>query len=344
MMFMIRGIFIIHLVSICLATNAKKDVSLTTGNKLAVLKFEGYSISEPLTEYLTEEFRKTVRSLKIFSVQDRGLTNEINIFYPRKKDYWSCWSEECAVDIGKRLKVDYIIAGNIQKSEDNEFLINGRLFSVEMETMMNEFAMNSSSITDSLLLEMKKLAYNVSGLPVPDTLSVISDTSQVNITAKISPIKKSLFKLPYIPPIPTKIKALMMSTAIPGSGQIWVEKKYPGYGFMGTEATLGLAALIAYYEYNKAWSGFEKNYNAYQNEVDPHTLFELRPKIIEYAKDTRKYNLFMKNIRSVAASIWIVNMFHAYLVAPSDDFFDGEYFFDIDYNPDVNQIQFRLNF
>ncbi len=52
----------------------------------------------------------------------------------------------------------------------------------------------------------------------------------------------------------------------------------------------------------------------------------------------------MKNIRSVAASIWIVNMFHAYLVAPNDDFFDGEYFFDIDYNPDVNQIQFRLNF
>ena len=40
----------------------------------------------------------------------------------------------------------------------------------------------------------------------------------------------------------------MMSTAIPGSGQIWVEKKYPGYGFLGTEATLGLAALIAYYK------------------------------------------------------------------------------------------------
>ena len=54
-----------------------------------------------------------------------------------------------------------------------------------METMINEFAMNSSSITDSLLLEMKKMAYNVSGLPIPDTLLVNSDTTGVNITESI---------------------------------------------------------------------------------------------------------------------------------------------------------------
>ena len=123
----------------------------------------------------------------------------------------------------------------------------------------------------------------------------------------------------------------MMSTAIPGSGQIWVEKKYPGYGFLGTEATLGLAALIAYYKYNGAWSGFEKNYNAYQDGTDPHDLYELRSKIVKYAEDTRRYNIFMKNIRGVAASIWMVNMIHAYLVAPADDYFDGESLFDIQY-------------
>ena len=342
-MLVIRGIFIIHLVSFCCAANLTKDVSLATGNKLAVLKFEGYVISEPLTEHLTEEFRQTVRDLKIFVVQDRGITNEINIFYPRKKNYWACWSEDCVVDIGKRLNVDYVIAGNIQKNPDDEFLINGRLFSIGMETMLNEFALNSSGITDSLLLEMKKLAYNVSGLPVPDTLSVLSDTSQTNITENILR-EKEWFRLPYIPPIPTKIKALMLSTALPGSGQIWVNRKYPGYGFMGTEAVLGMAALVAYYQYEKAWGGFEKNYNAYQSGMDPHNLYELRPKIIEYAKETRKYNTFMKNIQSVAASIWIVNMFHAYFIAPSDDYFDGEYFFDIEYNPDVNQFQLNINF
>jgi len=341
-MLMIRGIIIVHLVSFCIAATTTKKISFKTGNKLAVLRFEGYGVSDPLIEHLTEELRQSIRDLKIFKVQNQDNTDDVHIFYPRSEDYWACWSKECAVDIGRQLGVNYVIAGNIQKQNSREFLINGRLFSVDMEMMMNEFAMNSSGITDSLLLEMKKMAFNVSGLPIPDSLLVDSDTTGINITENIE--RKKKFNLPDFPKIPTKVKALMMSTAIPGSGQIWVERKYPGYGFLGTEATLGLVALIAYYQYNGAWSGFEKNYNAYQSGMDPHDLYELRPKIIKYAEDTRKYNTFMKNIRAVSASIWVVNMMHAYLVAPADDYFDGESFFDIEYRPDINQFQFNYNF
>jgi len=340
MMFMVRGIIIIHLVSLCLGAEITQSVSVKTGDQLAVLEFEGWAVSEPLTEFLTEEFRQTVGDLKIFQVQDRGITNQIKIFKPRKKDYWSCWSKECAIDLGRKLGVNYVIAGNIQKKGDDTFIINGRLFSVDMETMLDEFAMGTSGITDSLLLEMKKMAYNVSGLPIPDTLSVGSGISQVATTDDIKRKRQWI----QLPPIPSKIKALMMSTAIPGSGQIWAERKYPGYGFMGTEATLGMAAFIAYYQYDKAWGGFQDTYNSYQNDTDPHNLLELRPQIIQYAADTRKFNAFMKNIRSVGLSIWVVNMVHAYLVAPSDDFFDGEYFFDLEYKPDVNQVQFNINF
>jgi len=32
------------------------------------------------------------------------------------------------------------------------------------------------------------------------------------------------------------------------------------------------------------------------------------------------------------------------LVAPNDDFFDGEYFFDLEYQPEINQFQFNVNF
>ena len=337
---MVRGIIIIHLVSLCLGAEITQSVSVKTGDQLAVLEFEGWAVSEPLTEFLTEEFRQTVSDLKIFQVQDRGITNQIKIFKPRKKDYWSCWSKECAIDLGRKLGVNYVIAGNIQKKGDDTFIINGRLFSVDMETMLDEFAMGTSGITDSLLLEMKKMAYNVSGLPIPDTLSVGSGISQVATTDDIKRKRQWI----QLPPIPSKIKALMMSTAIPGSGQIWAERKYPGYGFMGTEATLGMAAFIAYYQYDKAWGGFQDTYNSYQNDTDPHNLLELRPQIIQYAADTRKFNTFMKNIRSVGLSIWAVNMVHAYLVAPSDDFFDGEYFFDLEYKPDVNQVQFNINF
>ena len=339
-MSIIRIIIVIQFVSLCFAEETIKPVSLKTGKQLAILEFEGWAISEPLTTFLTEELRKTVRDLKIFQVQDRGITNQIQIFKPRNKDYWSCWSTECVIDLGRRLNVNYVIAGNIQKKGDDEFLIKGRLFSVDMETLLNEFSLNSSGISDSLLLEMRKMAYNVSGLPIPENLSIESDTTQVATVEKIKRKRKWI----HLPPIPSKIKALLLSTALPGSGQVWSNKKIPGYGFMGTEASLGTAALIAYYQYNKAWGGFQETYQSYQNGSDPHDLLELRPQIIQYASDTRKYNAFMKNIRSVGLSIWFVNMIHAYLVAPSDDFFDGDYFFDLEYTPDANKVQFNFNF
>ena len=134
MMLLIRGIIISHLVCLCYSAESTRSFSFKTGNQLAVLRFEGWAISEPLTEHLTEELRKSIREWNIFQVQDRGLTNEISIFYPRTKDYWACWSEECAIDLGRRLNVNYVIAGNIQKKDKNEFAINGRLFSVDMET------------------------------------------------------------------------------------------------------------------------------------------------------------------------------------------------------------------
>ena len=338
---MIRGIIILHLLCFCFAAEVTSSVSLKTGKKLAVLKFEGWAISNPLSSFLTEEFRKTIRGLDIFQVQDSGITNQINIFLPRSEDYWSCWDKKCAIDLGKRLEVNYIIAGNIQQKEDKAFLISGRLFSVDMEMLMNEFVMNSSGITDSLLLEMKKMAYNVSGLPIPDTLLVASDTSEVGIAENI---KRKRFWNINFPKVPNKIKALMMSTLLPGSGQIWAEKKYPGYGFMSVEGVLGISALLAHNRYNKSWSGFEKNYNEYRTGTDPSQLLELRPKIIKYAKETERYNAFMKNIRTISLSVWAVNMIHAYLVTPGDDFFDGEYFFDLDYNSNENQLQINFNF
>ena len=50
------------------------------------------------------------------------------IFYPRKENYWSCWSKECAVDIGKQLNVNYVIAGNIQKKNLGNFRLMADFF------------------------------------------------------------------------------------------------------------------------------------------------------------------------------------------------------------------------
>ena len=340
-MYLLRGFIIFHLFYFCCFAEVTKSVSLKTGNKMAVLKFEGWSISNPLASFLTEEFRKTIRELDVFLVQDSGITNQVNIFLPRSEDYWACWDKKCAIDLGRRLKVNYVIAGNIQKKDEDNFLISGRLFSVDMEMLMNEFVVNSSGITDSLLLEMKKMAFNVSGLPIPD--SIYAEGSIIETEVEETQKRRKVWGLQF-PSIPNKVKALMMSTVLPGSGQIWAEKKYPGYSFMGIESALGISAWIAYRQYYSSWGDFESNYNAYQTGTDPRELLDLRPKVIQYAQETARYNAFMKNIRTIGFSIWIVNMIHAYLVTPGDDFFDAEYFFDVEYNDDENQFQLNLNF
>jgi len=339
-MSIIRAIIIFQFINLCFASEISKSVYLNTGSKLAVLEFSGEGLSEPLRLFLTEEFRKTIRDLKVYRVQNKGISNQFSILNPNKKDYWSYLSEGCAIDLGKKLNVNYIIAGKIEQNGDDEFLINGRLFSVDLETMVNEFSINSSGASDSLLLDMKKMAYDVSGLPIPDNLSVESDTSQVAVSKKI--IRKRIW--PQLPPMPSKIKALMMSTALPGSGQIWAKRKFHGYTFMSIEAILGVSTLIAYYQYDIAWGGFQETYQSYQIETDPHNLLELRPQIIQYVSDTKKYNLFMKNVRNIGALIWVINMAHAYIVAPNDDFFDGDYYFDFEYKPDANKIQFNYRF
>ncbi len=78
-MLMIRGIIIVHLVSFCIAANTTKKISFKTGNKLAVLRFEGSDISDPLIEHLTEELRQSIRDLKIFNVQNRDITDDVHI-------------------------------------------------------------------------------------------------------------------------------------------------------------------------------------------------------------------------------------------------------------------------
>ena len=64
-MLMIRGIIIAHLLAFCFAANAPKRISFKTGNKLAVLTFESYGISDPITEYLTEEFNSEFKAYSI---------------------------------------------------------------------------------------------------------------------------------------------------------------------------------------------------------------------------------------------------------------------------------------
>ena len=304
-------------------------ISVQTGKKLAVFEFEGKDISTPLITKMTEEFRNTVRDLRIFEVQDRSLTQRVNILSPETTDYWDCWDIDCALERGKLLDVNYVIAGTIQEFEDFDsgsdgkisYLIQGRLYSIDMETLTSNFSISSTGITDSLLIGMKKLAYDVSGLPIPDSLGAPTDT----INLEDLSIEKRKIKILDIR-IPEKIKSLALSTVVPGTGQMYSQRKYVGMGILATEIFLAGFAFIWHSDYKQSWGGFENTYERYQRLSDPREIQELRPKVIKYANDTRRYNNLMKGIRNLGVGIWLANMVHAYIVGPEEVYDGGKFF------------------
>ena len=107
----------------------------------------------------------------MYEVLDRSMTNQVEIFYPGEEIYGECKSKGCIMELGKMLKVNYVIAGSIIEKK-NEYFVKGRLFSIDMQQEVQGFSMENITAVDSIRLEMKKLAYNVSGLEVPD-LSLI---------------------------------------------------------------------------------------------------------------------------------------------------------------------------
>ena len=288
-----------------------------TGNRLAVLEFSSEGISVPIKTLLTEQFRLNIRKLKMYEVLDASMTNQVEIFYPGEEVYGECKSKGCIMELGKMLHVNYIISGTIVEKK-NEYFVKGRLYSIDMEQEVHGFSMENISAVDSIRLEMKKLAYNVSGLEVPDTL--ILGASSTTVSSNM--VKKDQKKRKWItlPKIPSKVKSLIYSTAVPGTGQMYSKRTYTGLGFMGAEIIIGGLALLTHSSHQKSWGGFESTYNSYQQETDPGTLIRLRPDIIQYARDTRRYNSFLKGLRVVGASVWGLNMLHAYIVGPDDIF------------------------
>ena len=128
--------------------SSKESVSIKTGTSLAIFEFEARGISTPIAKRMTEQFRNTVRKLNMFEVQDRGLTQRVNIFRPETNDYWDCWNKDCALERGRLLNVNYVIAGTIQDTSDNQILIKGRLYSVDLESLMSCLLYTSPSPRD----------------------------------------------------------------------------------------------------------------------------------------------------------------------------------------------------
>ncbi|KAA3617182.1 MAG: hypothetical protein D8M58_03675 [Calditrichaeota bacterium] len=127
---------------------------------VAVLDFDGDGISKQALVSLTNQFRGNLVEINSFTVLDRGKMDDI--LKEQGFQFSGCSSNECAVEAGKILNVQKMVAGNIGKVGDT-YTINIFLIDVESSRIDKSSNRTYKGKVDGLLRIFKEISYTMSG-------------------------------------------------------------------------------------------------------------------------------------------------------------------------------------
>jgi len=138
--------------------HAQKKKKITT----AILNLQskgGVTSNEAST--LTDRFRTELVKLDVYTVLERGQMDEI--LEEQGFNLSGCTSSECAIEAGKMLGVQVMIAGDVGKV-GNVLTIDVRMFHVATGRIIKAIQEDHKGDVSGLLGVMKKIARQVAGL------------------------------------------------------------------------------------------------------------------------------------------------------------------------------------
>jgi TolB-like protein len=269
-----------------------------SGSTVAVVDFEGRGISSLEAQTLTDRFRTAVATTGVVRLVERRMMAEL--LDEQGFQQVGCTSDECAIEVGQLLGVEYILGGAIGKVGET-FTIDARMISVETGITERVKELTYEGKVDGLITEIQILAYHMVGVKPPQALLDRSIGGSIIITPK------------------TKLGAVMRSAILPGFGQIYSDKKMWGYGWMAAEIAIGGLIASSYSSFQTANSDYNSLMGLYNDAIDSDEIdlykSQARDKFDEMEVAERQIKLFMQ----AAAGIWVSNMIHAYLVGPVPD-------------------------
>jgi TolB-like protein len=270
----------------------------TTGSTVAVVDFEGRGISSLEAQTLTDRFRTAVATTGAVRLVERRMMMEL--LDEQGFQQAGCTSDECAIEVGQLLGVQYMLGGAIGKVGET-FTIDARMISVETGVTERVKELTYEGKVDGLITEVQILAYHMVGAKPPQALLARSTGGSIITDPK------------------TKLGALMRSAILPGFGQIYSDKKMWGYGWMAAELAIGGLIASTYSSYQSANSDYNNLMGLYNSAILDDDIVSYRSqaesKYTEMENAEKQINMFIQ----AAAGIWVTNMIHAYLVGPSAD-------------------------
>ncbi len=161
----------------------KDTIAIEKSEKLAVaiLKLDGNNITEAETKALSDRLRIEIFNVGVYEVMEREKMNRI--LDEMQFQLSDCTSDECAVEIGRLIGVNKMIAGSISKVGEF-YTVSTRLIDVKTGKIENTATEDIEGTLGIILTKaIPSIAYQISGLGKLETIPVISKTA-LNISTE----------------------------------------------------------------------------------------------------------------------------------------------------------------
>ena len=294
---------------------------------LAVLDFEGRGINTleaaTLTDRFTSEIGKTERMILV----DRSMVEEI--LNEQGFQQSGCTTDECAVEVGALLGVQFMISGSIGKLGET-FTIDAKMTSVETGASVETRNVTYIGKVDGLVTEVELLAWDILNLEAPQALREKKRLGQ-QAFLEASAAQK------------TRMGSLMRSTFIPGMGQFYSGRKLMGYVFLGTELAAGALAYMSFSQYQTAQDDYVKYQTQYVAATDPDQIAELKGLAQKALDDESAANDQITLMLYAVGAIHVSNMVHAFIRGPKVNTASKRSGMNLVYNHALQQPQLRFS-
>ena len=240
-----------------------------------------------------------------------------------------CTTDECAVEVGAMLGVQFMISGAIGKLGDT-FTIDAKMVSVETGASVETRNVTYIGKVDGLVTEIELLAWDIMNIEPPQELK---EKKRLGAQAFLAAQAKQK----------TRTGALLRSMAVPGFGQYYAGKKLMAAGILVSElAVLGLYAS-ANSAYTTATDDFNNYQNLYNTEKDPVMIADYRSKVNSSHDDIKSNKDLMNQMAMAAGGIWALNVIHAFLIKPDNVTASKEPLLRLVYDPQTKSPQLRFS-
>ena len=293
---------------------------------LAVVDFEGRGISQLEAQTLTDRFRSSVGNTGAIRLVERRMMEEVLTEQGFQQS--GCTSDECAVEVGQLLGVQYMVGGAVGKVGDT-FTIDARMISVETGASIRTRNVSYVGKVDGLIIEIEVLAYEMMEMKPPEDL-----------------LERRKLGTPVVAPpvVKTKMGAMMRSLVFPGLGQFYSGKKLWGFGWVLSELAVAGVIYTSYTSYQTAYNDFNTYMDLYRQETNTTLIVEYKGKAKTSEGDMKTANDQMKMLAGVAGGLWLVNAIHAFFIGPKAESanLNKKTSIKLAYHPTTGQAQLKL--